>query len=124
VFPAGVSAALIANLQQQFNNTKQAFQTFNAINLALKKELLAATDEIFVLSLHDRTHGFALVPTCTISVHLHANYEAILSVDLSTHNEFMHSHGLFAQINDVMQHTPQPVPQPTMTLNLSALDTT
>lgn len=99
---------MIADLRQQFNDAKQAFQTNNAVDLALKKELLAATDERFVLSLRDRTHGFALVRTRTIIAHLLTNYGTILSVNLSTNDERLRVTWsvttpielLFAQIDD------------------------
>ena len=61
--PPTATAALIAELRQQFTDRKVTFRTYYAVDATLKKQLLDATDERFVISLKDRTHGFALVLT-------------------------------------------------------------
>jgi hypothetical protein len=107
VFPAGASAALISDHQQQFNNAKQAFQTFNTVNLASRNNSWPPPTR-YLCSLRDWTHDFALVHTCTIITYLLTNYGAISSVDLSMNDECIRltwtittpMELLFAQIND------------------------
>jgi hypothetical protein len=53
VIPAAATAALISELRQQYTDEKRAFQTYYAVDAALKKQLLAATDERFVISLKE-----------------------------------------------------------------------
>ena len=43
--PPTATSALIAELQQQFTDSKDTFRTYYAVDAALKKQLLAATDE-------------------------------------------------------------------------------
>jgi hypothetical protein len=78
------------------------------VDAALKKQLLAATDERFVISIKDRTHGFALIRTRTLIRHLYDTYGNITSEDLSANEDRMKAawdpttpiEGLFEQIDD------------------------
>jgi hypothetical protein len=106
--PNNATAALISELRQQFVDGRKAFQTYQAVDAALKQQLLAATDDHFVLSLRDRTHGFALVQTRQIVEHLYTSYGKISSADLTANDERMRTNWvvttpiecLFAQIAD------------------------
>jgi hypothetical protein len=106
--PPNATAALIAEIRQQYTDSKREFQTYNAVDAALKKLLLAATDERFVISLKDRTHGFALVRTRALIDHLYRTYGNITSDDLSANEDRMKAtwdpttpiEGLFEQIDD------------------------
>jgi hypothetical protein len=108
IFPANATGAVIAELRQQHADAKRTFQTYYAVDAVLKQLLLASTDERFVITLKDRTHGFALVRTRTIIVHLHDTYGNITSDALSQNEERMKApwdpttpiEGLFEQIDD------------------------
>jgi hypothetical protein len=89
IIPTAATAALISELRQQYTDEKRAFQTYYPVDAALKKQLLAATDERFVISLKDRTHGFALIRTRTFIRHLYDIYGNITSEDLSTNEDRM-----------------------------------
>jgi hypothetical protein len=108
VFAAGATAAVIADARQQLIDDKNIFATYYATDAALKQQLLAATDERFVLSLKHRSHGFALVRTRAIITHLFATYGAITADDLLANDARMRTPWdpttpielLFAQIDD------------------------
>ena len=105
---AAPTAALLAEIRLQHTDAKKTFQKYYAVDAALKKLLLAATDERFVISLKDRTHGFALVRTRRLIDHLYTTYGNITSEDLSANEERMKKtwdpttpiEVLFAQIDD------------------------
>ena len=69
---------------------------------------MAATDERFIISLKDRTYGFALVRTHAIIEHLFTTYGKITADDLTDNDAKMRSNwdvtspieGLFEQIDD------------------------
>jgi hypothetical protein len=77
------TAALSAEIRLQHTDAKKAFQKYYAVEAALKNLLLAATDERFVISFKDRTHGFALVCTRCLADQLYTTYGNITSEDLS-----------------------------------------
>jgi hypothetical protein len=99
---------MITELRQQHADAKATFQTYHAVDAVLKQLLLASTDERFVISLKDRTHGFALVATREIINHLQTTYGNITSEALSANEERMKTpwdpttpiEGLFEQIDD------------------------
>jgi hypothetical protein len=86
---AAPTAALLAEIRLQHTDAKKAFQKYYAVDAALKKLLLAATNKRFVISLKDRTHGFALVRTRRLIDHLYTTYGNITSEDLYTNEERM-----------------------------------
>ena len=49
--PPTATAALIVELRQQFTDSKATFRTYYAVDATLKKQLLAATNERFLISL-------------------------------------------------------------------------
>ena len=46
---------------------------YHAVDAALKKQILAATEETYLISLKDHNTGFARVTTRTIIEHLYTN---------------------------------------------------
>ena len=106
--PPTATSALISELRQQFTDIKATFRTYYAVDAALKKQLLAATNERFMISLKDQTHGFALVLTCALISHLYTTYGNITFKDLSANENRIKAQwdqtnpikGLFEQIND------------------------
>jgi hypothetical protein len=86
---AAPTAALLAEIRLQHKDVKTAFQKYYAVDAALKKLFLAATDKRFVISLKDRTNGFALVRTRRLIDHLYTTYGNITSEDLSVNEERM-----------------------------------
>jgi hypothetical protein len=58
-----------------------------SVDAALKRLLLATTDECFIISLKDCTHGFALVRA--LITHLYNTYGNITSDDLSANEDHM-----------------------------------
>jgi hypothetical protein len=91
IIPAGTTAAMIAELRQQYNDGKKAYKTYYAVDAALKSQLLQATDDRFVATLKHATHGFALVRTRTIIQHLYNTYGRITAEMMAVNDEKMRS---------------------------------
>lgn len=108
IFPANATAAIISETRLQFSDQRKAYQVYYAVDATLKRQLLSATDERFVMSLRHRTHGFALIRTRTIIEHLMASYGTISSEDLAANDARMQTPWnvttpielLYAQIDD------------------------
>ena len=77
---------MIAELCRNYNEDKATFKLYNAINAALKKQILDATEATYITSLKDRTTGFVRVTTHQIIKHLYTNYGRI-TVETLMENE-------------------------------------
>ena len=86
IIPQGTSAAMIAELRRNHDDATAAFNKYNAVDAALKKQILDATDVTYITSLKDRTTGFARVTTRQLIEHLYNNYGRI-TVETLTDNE-------------------------------------
>ena len=87
IIPQGTSAAMIAELRHNYDEDKATFKLYNAVDAALKKQILDATEATYITSLKDRTTGFARVTTHHITMeHLYTNYGHI-TVETLTENE-------------------------------------
>ena len=77
---------MIAELRRNHDDATAAFNKYNAIDAALKKQILDATEVTYITSLKNRTTGFARVTTRQIIEHLYNNYGHI-TVKTLTENE-------------------------------------
>jgi hypothetical protein len=90
IIPSGTTAAMIAELRQQYNDKKRAYKTYYAVDAALKSQLLLkATDDRFVATLKHAAHGFALVRTRTIIQHPYTTYRRMTSKMLAVNDDNM-----------------------------------
>ena len=96
---------MIAELCRNYDEEKATFKLYNAINAALKKQILDATKATYITSLKDRTTGFARVTTRQIIKHLYTNYGCITIETLMENETQMktmgcdHSHRTSLQAN-------------------------
>ena len=86
VIPQGTTAAMIAELRRDHDESKTTFKLYHTVDAALKKQILEATEETYLISLKDHNTGFARVTTRTIIEHLYTNYGRI-DADALTKNE-------------------------------------
>ena len=77
---------MIAELRRDHDESKTNFKLYHTVDAALKKQILEATEETYLISLKDHNTGFARVTTRTIIEHLYTNYGRI-DADALTKNE-------------------------------------
>ena len=86
IIPQGTSAAMINEMRRNYDDAKSTFKLYHAVDAALKKQLIDATDVTYITAIKNRTTGFALVTTRTMIAHLYTNYGRI-TADTLTDNE-------------------------------------
>jgi hypothetical protein len=74
IIPDNATGAMINELRLQHTKAIHRFRTYNAVDAALKAQLLEATNSIYICSLEDGDNGWAKVRTRTLIEHLYENY--------------------------------------------------
>jgi hypothetical protein len=83
---ANATAAQInANRYHHLENIK-LFRTYNNVQSALKQQILAAVDDIYVRTLHNTNTGYAMVMTLQILTHLYTTYGKLTPMAMQENN--------------------------------------
>jgi hypothetical protein len=73
LLPNATAAQINANCYRHLENIK-IFQTYNNVQNALKQQILAAVDNIYVWTLRNTHTGYTMVTTLQILNHLYTTY--------------------------------------------------
>jgi len=82
-YGANANATQIARIQGQYERDIKEFITFSNTANALKQQLLAAIDSMYICSLQDPMYGYARVTVHDILEHLDNTYGALDQVELN-----------------------------------------
>ena len=74
VIPANATAAQTNTITSQWNQQTKDFNTYNAVETALKGQILAAVEDTYVCSLKEDDFGYANVSARDLLVHLEETY--------------------------------------------------
>ena len=72
--PANATAAQISANRDRYNDRLHVYRTYNNVQNALKQQLLAAVDDIYVRTLRNTHTGYARVTTLELLTHLYKVY--------------------------------------------------
>jgi hypothetical protein len=75
--PAGATNAMIANITATHKAALQEYITYQQVENALKRQLLACVDDTYVCSLKEPRYGYANITTRQIIEHLEATYAVL-----------------------------------------------
>jgi hypothetical protein len=90
ILQANATAAQInANCYRHLENIK-LFQTYNNVQIALKQQILAAVDDIYVRTSRNTHTGYAMVTTLQILTHLYTTYGKLTPMAMQE-NELTHT---------------------------------
>ena len=89
--PPGSTSAQIASLNRAFDKEFQIYSDFVAVGNALKKQLLAAVEDIYICSLKQPYIGYGNVTVLQIITHLYATYVKLSSGDLEDNETRMNT---------------------------------
>jgi hypothetical protein len=88
--PNATSAQITAS-NRQYDHDLREFETYNAINEALRKQLLEAVAAPYYDVLEDDTFGYADVTIVVILLHLNTEYGVITRTDLEINRNSLHT---------------------------------
>ena len=126
VIPPNATTNQITRLNRAFDTATTIYATYRLVGNALKKQLLAAVDDIFICSLKAPYIGYGNVTALNLLTHLFATYAQISPGDLATNESRMTRdydpnlpiETLFLQIEDAVayaDHGNDPIPAVTVT---------
>ena len=126
VIPANSTAIQIATFNRSFDTASTIYAAYRMVGNALKKQLLAAVDDIFICSLKQPYIGYGNVTVLEILTHLFTTYAQISPGDLALNETRMKTdydpnlpiERLFQQIEDAVayaDHGNDPIPAVTVT---------
>jgi len=87
VHAQGATAPQITETNRAYLAQLAEFQTYNAVEQALKKQMLAAVDETYLLPLQDDVFGFAQTTARAMLAHLTTTYGDLTPDQLETNRE-------------------------------------
>lgn len=126
IIPANTTANQITRLNREFDTATTIYATYRLVGNALKKQLLAAVDDIFICSLKAPYIGYGNVTVLDLLTHLFATYAQISPGDLANNESRMTKdydpnlpiETLFLQIEEAVayaDHGNDPTPAVTVT---------
>lgn len=126
VIPPNATAIQIAARNRSFDTASEVYATYRMVGNALKKQLLAAVDDIFICSLKQPYIGYGNVTVLQLLTHLFSTYAQISPGDLALNETRMKAdydpnlpiEKLFVQIEDAVayaDHGNDPIPAVTVT---------
>ena len=77
ILPPDATPAQVKLIETQHREALIAFQTYNAVSNALKRQLLAAIDDTYLRGLRDNLTGYASSTPYSILTHLYLKYGRI-----------------------------------------------
>ena len=89
VIPVGSTGIQISALNRAFDTASEVYSDFQLVGNALKRQLLAAVDDIFLCSLKQPYIGYGNVTVLALLTHLYSTYAQISPGDLEINNENM-----------------------------------
>jgi len=110
IVPAGTSTANAAHIRRLFDEDRRVFREYHNTDRALKSQLIATVDEMYIKALRNRVTGYAQVTTRQLLQHLFDTYGRLNPQDLKLNTDRMnvpydiHSpiENLFEQIEDAV----------------------
>jgi len=108
--PAGTSGANAMHIRRLFDEDRRVFREYHNTDRALKSQLIAAVDEMYLKALRNRITGYAQVTTRQLLQHLFDTYGRLNPQDLKMNSERMNTpydihspiENLFEQIEDAV----------------------
>ena len=87
--PERSTAPQIASIRYNFESDQRVFQKYNNVEQALKVQLIAAVDEVFIQSLRNKYVGYANHTTKAILTYLYDSYAKITPSSLEANDKAM-----------------------------------
>ena len=78
----GLTGPQISARNRQFDRNKATFNDYTSLQLALKKQLIAAVEPIYLRAIRDKYVGFGNLTILEMLTHLYSSYAKITPADL------------------------------------------
>ena len=111
IIPPDSTGPQIFNIRLQFATAAKLFKQYDAVDKALKQQLLGCVNDMFVRALRNRHIGYTNITTLEILTHLYNTYAQIKPSDLDANYKRMkapydvnlHIETFFDQIEDAVK---------------------
>ena len=108
--PAGTSSTAATHIRRLFDEDRRVFRQYHNTDRALKSQLIASVDEMYIKALRNRITGYAQTSTKQLLKHLYDTYGRLTPQDLKLNTETMNTpydihspiENLFEQIKDAV----------------------